>query len=143
MGLAGLLAAFWAAGAAPTFSHDVAPILYRECAVCHRPAGVAPFSLLTYQDAAKRAQLIATVTTKRYMPPWLADAPRFAHERRLSDAEIQTLARWAANGAPQGNTAEAPPAPRFADGWQLGKPDLEAEMRAPFAVAAEGLDQYR
>jgi hypothetical protein len=143
MGLAGLLAAFWAAGAAPTFSHDVAPILYRECAACHRPAGVGPFSLLTYQDAAKRAQLIAAVTAKRYMPPWLPDAPRFGHERRLSDAEIQTLARWAAGGAPQGNPAETPSAPRFAEGWQLGKPDLEAEMREPFAVAAEGLDLYR
>jgi hypothetical protein len=77
------------------------------------------------------------------MPPWLPDAPRFAHERRLSDAEIQTLARWAANGAPQGNPAEAPPPPHFAEGWQLGKPDLEAEMRGSYAVAAEGLDQYR
>jgi hypothetical protein len=143
MGLVGWLAAFWAAGSVPTFSHDVAPLLYRECAACHRPAGVAPFSLLAYQDAAKRAQLIATVTAKRYMPPWLPDAPRFAHERRLSDAEIQTLARWAANGAPQGNAAETPPAPRFAEGWQLGRPDLEVEMRAPFEVAAEGADLYR
>src|SRR5215831_1012881 len=116
MGLAGLLAAFWAAGAAPTFSHDVAPILYRECAACHRPSGVAPFALLTYQDASKRAQLIATVTAKRYMPPWLPDAPRFAHERKLSDAEIQILSRWAAGGAPQGNPAEAPAPPHFTEG---------------------------
>jgi hypothetical protein len=143
MGLVGLLAAFWAAGSAPTFSHDVAPILYRECAACHRPAGVAPFSLLTYAEAAKRAQLIATVTAKHYMPPWLPDTPHFAHERKLSDGEIQTLARWAAAGAPQGNPAETPPAPRFADGWQMGKPDLEAEMHAPFDVPAEGTDLYR
>jgi hypothetical protein len=143
MGLAGLLAAFWAAGAAPTFSHDVAPILYRECAACHRPAGVAPFSLLTYQEASKRAQSIAAVTARRYMPPWLPDAPRFAHERRLSDAEIQLLGRWAAAGAPQGDPAQTPPAPGFAAGWQLGRPELEAEMRAPFAIPAEGPDLYQ
>ena len=146
MGLLGLLAAFWAGGG-PTFSHDVAPILYRECASCHRPGGVAPFSLITYQDAGKRAGLIATVTTKRYMPPWLPGAEdatlHFQHERRLSRAEIDTLARWAGSGAPEGDPAAAPAPPRFPEGWQLGKPDAEAEMSAAFEVPAEGPDLYR
>jgi hypothetical protein len=141
--LPALMAAFWAAATPATFSHDVAPILYRECAACHRPGGVAPFSLLTYEDAAKRAKLIATVTAKRYMPPWLPAEPRFKDERKLTAAEIATLAQWAGAGAPQGNPAVAPPPPRFPDGWQLGKPDLEAEMRAPFPVPAEGPDLYQ
>lgn len=142
MGLA-VLAAFWVAGAAPTFSHDVAPVLDRQCVVCHRPGGVAPFSLLTYADAAKRARLIATVTAKRYMPPWLPAAPRFSHERKLTDGEIAMLARWAASGAPEGNRAETPAPPQFAEGWQLGKPDLEAEMRSAFDVPADGPDLYQ
>ena len=54
--LAGLAGAVAAAAAAPTFNHDIAPILYKNCATCHRPGEVAPFSLLTYQDAAKRAK---------------------------------------------------------------------------------------
>jgi len=141
--LLGLLAGFWAASTSPTFSHDVAPILYRQCASCHRPAGVAPFSLLTYQDAAKRSRLIATVTAKRYMPPWLPVEPHFQRERRLSDQEIATLAHWADAGALAGNPAETAPPPQFPDGWQLGKPDLEVEMRAPYTVPAEGPDQYR
>jgi hypothetical protein len=141
--LAALLASFWAAGAPPTFSHDVAPLLYKQCAACHRPGGVAPFSLLTYQDASRRARLIATVTGKRYMPPWLPVAPRFHDERKLTDAEIATLARWTAAGAPEGNPAETPAPPRFAEGWQLGKPDLEAAMSTPFPVPAEGPDLYR
>lgn len=141
--LLGLLAGFLAASANPTFSHDVAPILYRQCVSCHRPGGVAPFSLLTYQDAGKRARLIATVTSKRYMPPWLPAEPHFQRERRLSDLEIATLARWADAGAPAGNAAETPTSPQFPDGWQLGKPDLEVEMRASFAVPAEGADLYR
>lgn len=144
MPLASLLAAFFAVTPGiPTFSHDVAPILYRQCAACHRPGGVAPFSLLTYQDASKRAQLIATITSKRVMPPWLPTVPHFRDERRLSDAEIATLSKWAAGGAPAGILSTAPPPPRFPDGWQLGKPDLEAKMAVDFAVPAEGNDLYR
>jgi len=129
--------------AGPTFSRDVAPILYRECASCHRPGGVGPFSLIAWQDAGKRAKLIAAVTARRYMPPWLPSEPHFQHERGLSPAEIATLAHWADAGAPEGNPAETPPPPRFPEGWQLGKPDFEAEMRAAFDVPAEGPDQYR
>ncbi len=143
VGIIGILAAFWAAGSGATFSHDVAPILYRQCASCHHPGGVAPFSLISYPDAAKRARLIATVTAKRAMPPWLPLEPRFQHERKLTDTEIATLARWAAKGAPEGNAAAAPKPPQFTKGWQLGKPDLELEMRAAFDVPAEGQDLYQ
>ena len=75
---------------APTFTQDVAPILYQNCVLCHRPGEVAPFSLLTYQDAAKRAALLAEVTRKRIMPPWHADdgPVPFRHARRLTDGEI-------------------------------------------------------
>ena len=104
---------------------------------------MAPFSLLSYQDASKRAQLIATVTGKRSMPPWLPSTPHFREERRLTDVEIATLAHWAAQGAPAGDLATAPPAPQFPDGWQLGAPDLEAKMAADFDVPAEGNDLYR
>jgi mono/diheme cytochrome c family protein len=143
MGIVGILAAFWAAAPGVTFSHDVAPILYRQCVSCHRPGGVAPFSLIAYQDTAKRAKLIAAVAGKRFMPPWLPAEPHFQNERKLTDAEIATLARWAAAGAPEGNAAETPKPPPFAGGWQLGKPDLEAEMRAPFDVPPEGQDLYQ
>jgi len=126
-----------------TFSHEIAPILYRKCAACHRPDGVAPFSLLTYSDASKRASLIAKVTKSRYMPPWLPAAPKFKDERKLTEAEIAAITRWAAEGAPEGNPAQTPPAPVFPEGWQLGRPDLEAEMRAPFNVPADGPDLYQ
>src|ERR1017187_10568321 len=62
--------AFAAHAAMPTFNKDIAPILYQNCATCHRPGEVAPFSLLTYADAAKKAGLLAIVTEKRVMPPW-------------------------------------------------------------------------
>src|SRR5579864_7750064 len=116
---------------AVTFTHDIAPILYKHCAVCHHPGEVAPFSLLTYQDAAKRAQLIAKVTESRYMPPWkpAAGYGRFQGERRLTDSEIAKIRAWAAAGAHEGDPAALPPAPHFPDGWQLGAPDVVAQDR--------------
>ena len=59
-------------GEAPTFHRDVAPILQKNCQECHRPGQVAPFSLLDYAQARKRAQDIAAVTEERTMPPWHA-----------------------------------------------------------------------
>jgi mono/diheme cytochrome c family protein len=87
--------------AAPTFNKDIAPILYQNCATCHRPGEVAPFSLLTYQDAAKRASLIATVTKKRYMPPWKPEPGygNFDHVRALTDDQIAKIQEWATTGA--------------------------------------------
>ena len=128
----------------PTFARDVAPILYQHCAICHHPGEVAPFPLLTYQDAAKRAKLIASVTARRYMPPWQPEPGfgAFQGERRLGDADIATLRRWAEAGAPQGDPAHIPPPPHFPEGWQLGTPDLTVRMPKPFAIAADGPDQY-
>ena len=127
-----------------TFTRDIAPILYKHCAGCHHPGEAAPFSLLTYQDAARRAALIAKVTSSRYMPPW-KPVPGYGHfrgERRLGDAEVATIRAWAESGAPQGDPASLPPPPKFSAGWQLGPPDLTAEIREPFTVPADGPDRY-
>jgi tetratricopeptide (TPR) repeat protein len=121
---------------APTWSADVAPILHRSCAACHHPGGAGPFPLLTYEDARRHAPLVAHVTTARYMPPWLpaeGDFPLLG-ERRLSAGEIDTLARWAAAGAPPGDLDAAPPPPATAAGWQLGEPDLVVALDEPFVV---------
>ena len=138
-----LLPALAPAVARDTFSATIAPILFAKCAGCHREGGVGPFPLLTYADAAKRASLIAKVTKLRAMPPWLPSAPKFKEERKLTDGEIAAIGRWAAEGAPEGNPAEMPKPPVFPSDWQLGKPDLEAEMRVPFSVPADGPDLYR
>src|ERR1700722_20156595 len=121
----GLIGALGTAGAAPTFNRDIAPILYQNCATCHRPGEVAPFSLLTYQDAARRANQIATVTHSRFMPPWKAEPGygSFQNERRLTDEQIALLSEWAANGAPEGDPAGKPTPPVFTEGWQAGQPD--------------------
>jgi mono/diheme cytochrome c family protein len=134
-----------AAATKPTFNNDVAPILYKNCATCHRPGEVAPFPLLTFQDAAKRAPLIAAVTASRVMPPWKAepDHGSFLNERRLTDAQIATLRAWADTGAPEGNPADKPPLPQFPDGWQAGEPDQVVTMTDKYSVPADGPDQFR
>jgi hypothetical protein len=128
-----------------TYCKDVAPILYRRCASCHRPGEVAPFSLMTYQDAAKRARQLSAVTRNRLMPPW-RPAPgygEFRDARRLTDEEVATIQRWAEAGAPEGNPRELPPRPAFADGWQMGEPDLVLTMPQPFTVPADGPDLFQ
>jgi len=106
--IAGLALLSASAFGAPTFNKDIAPILYQNCSTCHRPGEVAPFALLSYQDAAKRASLIATVTKSRYMPPWKPEPGfgKFDHERRLTDQQIGLIQDWAAGGAPEGDPAE-------------------------------------
>ena len=129
----------------PTWAADVAPIIYRNCVECHRPGQVAPFSLLAYADAAKRAEFIAKAVRGRIMPPWLPDGPvgAFLAERRLTAEEIDTVVRWAAAGAPAGDLTQAPtpPLPRV-EGWMLGQPDLIVRMHQPFDVPSGPADSY-
>jgi hypothetical protein len=128
-----------------TFNKHIAPILFKNCSSCHRPGEVAPFSLLNYRDAAKRAKQIAAVTKSRYMPPWKPEPGHgeFHDARRLTDQEIDLITRWAESGTLEGPPADLPPTPKFTDGWQLGEPDLILTMPEPFTVKAEGPDIYQ
>jgi hypothetical protein len=130
--------------AVPTFTKDVAPILFKNCVGCHRPGEIAPMSLLTYDEARPWAKAIRDEVADGTMPPWHADAPRgtFHNERGLSPAEKDTLARWANGGAPPGDPKDLPAAPLFADGWSIGKPDAVFEMTEDYKVPAEGTIAY-
>jgi tetratricopeptide (TPR) repeat protein len=132
------------AAGAPNFAHDIAPIVYRACAPCHRPGEIGPFPLLNYTDVSKRAMQIASVTRSRYMPPWLPEAGsgEFEGERRLTDEEIREISDWVAAGAPQGPPGEAPAPPQFHEGWQLGTPDIVIEAPSAYQVPAAGPDVY-
>ncbi len=132
--------------AAPvTFNKQIAPIVYNNCSSCHRPGEAAPFSLLSYQDVAKRGKLIATVTRSQYMPPWKAEKTSFSFrdERRLKAGEIELIEQWVKDGMPEGDAADAPPAPKFASGWKLGEPDMVLELPAAYHVPPDGADIYR
>src|SRR4051812_23209191 len=128
----------------PTFSKDVAPILFDNCVSCHRPNEVAPFKLTTYDDARKRAKTIAKVTDDHFMPPWKAveGHGEFVGARRLKEDQVKTLRAWADAGAPEGDPKLTPPLPKFPEGWQLGEPDLIVSMPETFTVPTEGRDIY-
>jgi mono/diheme cytochrome c family protein len=128
----------------PTFSRDVAPILFKNCTGCHRPGEIAPMSLLTYADARPHAKAIRDEVGEGHMPPWHADAPQgtFLNERGITDAERQVLLRWANNGAPQGNPKDLPPTPTYPEGWAIGTPDIVFEMEEEYKVPAEGVIEY-
>jgi len=132
------------APASVTYAHDIAPILYRNCTVCHRAGEVAPFTLASYADARKRARQIALVTQGRVMPPWKADSHgEFQDERRLTDGQIALLQTWADKGTPEGKASQEPPVPHFPAGWALGQPDMIVTPPRPYTVEAEGRDVYR
>ena len=147
-----LISAAWAvcAGAAsipstPTYYKDVLPILQARCQGCHRPGEAAPMSFLTYQDTRPWAKAIREAVLSRKMPPWLADPHygKFANDRSLTRAEMDTLAAWAASGAAAGNPKDAPAPASFVNGWAIGKPDVVFEMPNEFQVPAAGTIQYQ
>jgi len=128
----------------PTFAKDVAPILFDKCSACHRRGAMAPMSLMTFEDARPWARAIKTKVMRREMPPWGADPAvgKFRNDPSLTAAQIETIARWADGGAPEGNRADLPAAPRFTDGWSIGQPDLVFRMVHPFKVPADGVVPY-
>ncbi len=132
------------APATPTYTKDVAPILFKNCTACHRPGEIAPMSLLTYDDVRPRAKDIRDEVSEGHMPPWHASAPHgtFLNERGLTDDEKKTLIAWANGGAPKGDPKDMPPAPVYADGWMIGKPDVVFEMQESYKVPAEGVIEY-
>ena len=142
----GLIGAHRAMAEGPTYHKDVAAILQKNCQDCHRPGQVAPFPLLTYEQARKRAPDVAHVTGERTMPPWPASTRfggPFLDQRVLPESDLATLRAWVDAGCPEGDAKDAPPPREFASDWTLGKPDLILTMAEPYELAAGGDDEFR
>ncbi len=114
-----------------TFAEDIAPIIHQNCTPCHQTNGGAPFNLISFHDVAKRAKMIALVTSNRYMPPWPADKnySHFINEKSLSDEQILTIKQWFENGCKPGDTSnlQLPVLNNFTS--VLGKPDMIINAR--------------
>jgi Tfp pilus assembly protein PilF len=128
-----------------TFNRDVAPIVFQHCTSCHRPGEAAPFPLQTFEEVHQRAALIASVTERRFMPPWKPDPDfgEFEGVRRLTDDQIHTIQQWVEDGATEGDPRDLPHVPGYTGGWQLGPPDLVVAMPEAFAMPANGPDVFR
>jgi hypothetical protein len=128
----------------PTFSNEVVRIFQDRCQSCHHPGDIAPFSLMTYADAAPHALDIKLMTKTHQMPPWkpVDGCGEFVEPRVLTQNEIDLIGKWVENGAPEGNRADLP-APRvFDSNWTLGQPDAVFANPEPYTPAPEG-DIYR
>lgn len=133
----------------PTFTASIEPIIVQNCAVpCHHPGGVGPFSLLTYEDVAKRGKFIAKVTKSRYMPPFPADRAfqHYANERGLAEEQINLIQAWVQGGMPMGE----PPVPAkdtraaktTTTNEALRTPDLVLRMK-PYTIPGDGREDFR
>jgi hypothetical protein len=140
-----------AAQSAPTFSEDVAPILFQSCAGCHHPEGIGPMPLLTYQEARRWAQRIREKVSDREMPPWHLDptvgVQAYKNDISLTDSAIETIVSWVDAGAPEGDRSALPPLPELRDGSEfsltaeLGPPDFMIEA-TPYTVEPNAQDQW-
>ena len=133
------------AQSAPTFTKDVAPIFYSKCVECHRPTMFAPMSLVTFDEARPWARSIRQRVAARTMPPWGADPKHgtFKNDPRLTDKEVATILAWVDAGASKGNARDLPKAPKFAEGWSIGKPDVVFTMTEDFTIPATGVVEYQ
>jgi hypothetical protein len=127
----------------PTWAEDIAPILYANCTKCHNPNGIAPFSLLSYTDAANNGAAMSNSVQNREMPPWPPDTSytRFCSERMLSQQDIQAIADWYSNGMPSGNLSQAPQQPVYTSVAEIVSPDLSLQI-PDYTVNTAG-DLYR
>lgn len=128
-----------------TYHEHVAGVLQRNCQQCHRPGGIGPFSLTSYDQAVSWAEDLVAYTADGTMPPWKPAAGHgdFQNVRRMPATEVDILARWVGAGCPQGDASKAPPPVEFPDGWTLGTPDLVIAPDEEYVLAADGEDVYR
>ncbi len=128
----------------PTFSKDVAPILYEHCVACHREGEFAPMPLVTYDEARPWARAIRQRVEAREMPPWYAEPghQEYRNDASLSDEAVTTISAWVEGGAPEGNPADLPDLPSFPEGWTIGEPDVVLNLLSPYDVPADGTVPY-
>ena len=129
-----------------TYTEHIAPIMNAHCVTCHRPGQSAPFSLLSYNQVASRADMIGEVVLEERMPPWYGVRKHgpFVNERKVSQAEKNQLLQWVAAEKPEGDPGLKPPAPEFPDSeWAIGEPDLILTAAEEEQIPADGYIPYR
>jgi hypothetical protein len=130
----------------PTFWQHVAPIMNQKCAGCHQTGGIAPFALDNFEDAERRASLIADYTANRIMPPYLmevgGECGEFDESAALTDAEITTIGDWARGERLLGTPAEMTPPnpPSLPEGLDVFTPEFTPEIEGG---ALAQFDEYR
>lgn len=129
-----------------TFAEDIAPIVFNNCTICHRPGEIQQdLPWTNYEEISAFADMIAEVVSEGVMPPWPPDRSfsQFVGERTLSETQIKLIQDWAAAGAPLGDPDKVPPLPDFPEGSVLGEPDLTLTFDKPYRIKGNNRDEYR
>ena len=128
-----------------TYNDDVFPILRERCASCHVTGGIAPMSLMTYDDAFPWAESIRAELVASHMPPWNADEGYGEVKRAhtLSPKELDVILTWATGGNPRGSLDQKLPAVELTNEWTLGAPDLALKLPAEFTLAADKMEDWQ
>ncbi|REK08969.1 MAG: hypothetical protein DWQ37_19080 [Planctomycetota bacterium] len=129
-----------------TYSNQIARIMNANCVFCHREGQIAPFTLTNYEEVAGWASMINEVVQLQRMPPWHANQEygHFKNDARLSDSDKELIAKWVDAGAPEGDPADLPEPPQFAEGWMIPEPEEVVYMRdEAFDVPATGVVDYQ
>ena len=128
-----------------TYHADVYPIFLQRCSSCHAPDGVAPMSLLTYENAYPWAQSIKEEVVSLGMPPWQPEDGfgAFKHGGSLSAKELDIVVEWSNGGTPEGTPETRPELPGPAAEWSLGTPSLTLDMPEPFMLDADAMQATR
>jgi hypothetical protein len=127
-----------------TWYRDVQPLMAQNCQGCHVAGGIAPFALETYAQAQPMAAAIADAVSAGRMPPWHADEScrPLKDSRKMNDADVAKISAWAAQGAPQGDIATAPPNTGPRPLPQLAWVDRTLAPAQPYTPAGTRADEY-
>jgi len=127
----------------PTWTNGIACIIYSHCTNCHNPKGIAPFSLMTYEDVYANRYSVAASVKAKSMPPYPAtqEKMKYAHANTLSDHEIDEIADWVNNFAPLGDASKIPAPPNYSSQYQITAPDFTAQI--PTYTVTSNNDVYR
>ncbi len=128
-----------------TYAKHIAPVLQKNCVVCHREGQIAPFALTNYDEVVGWAPTIQHVVKQGRMPPWHPDPQygKFSNDARLSDSDKKLILDWIKDGAPEGDPTALPKPINYPDGWRIPKPDVIVKMPKPFKVPAQGDVPYQ
>jgi peroxiredoxin len=128
-----------------SYADQIAPLLQEKCVTCHRPGGIGPWAMTSYENVRGFAPMIREVIRTKRMPPWYADPHigSFVGDRSISVEQAKTLVHWIEAGAPRGTGADPLKSVEpLKSQWLYGEPDMIVEIPA-FDVPATGVVEYK
>ena len=133
-----------AAPVAATWYGEIGPMLRSKCAGCHRPGGIAPFSLYNVDDAQGQMGAVIKAVDSHEMPPFSVEEPvdctprhPWSDDPRLSTAELALLHSWVDQGGPAGVRRELADTPSTT----LDNPTMKLAPAGPFTSSGDR-DQF-